>query len=167
MKMPEIDAYIAEFEKLVRKANYTLGSPEMNQHFIAGLPQFITEDVLKDPEPTTYPEILRKTLASVRTKQTIWALYKRGGQNQNQPNTYQPPQNNWRSQNFPHDGCKTRLSQWTLAIQEHPTVDEEEEEPSEGEEANTDNTTINPRIVSKIMLRPREIRQTPVSNVDK
>ena len=88
MKMPEIDAYVAEFEKLVRKANYTLGSPEMNQHFIAGLPQFITEDVLKDPEPTTYPEILRKTLASVRAKQTIWALYKRGGQNQNQPNTY-------------------------------------------------------------------------------
>ncbi len=58
MKMPEINAYVAEFEKLVRKANYTLGSPEMNQHFIAGLPQFITEDVLKDPEPTTYPEIL-------------------------------------------------------------------------------------------------------------
>ena len=99
--MPEINAYIAEFEKLVRKANYTLGSPEMNQHFIAGLPQFITEDVLKDPEPTTYPEILRKTLASVHAKQTIWALYKRGGQNQNQPNNYQTPQNNWHSQNFP------------------------------------------------------------------
>jgi len=101
MKMPEIDAYVAEFEKLVRKANYTLGSPEMNQHFIAGLPQFITEDVLKDPEPTTYPEILRKTLASVRAKQTIWALYKRGGQNQNPPNNYRNPQNNWCSQNFP------------------------------------------------------------------
>src|SRR6266478_8237314 len=94
MKMPEIDAYVAEFKKLVRKANYTLGSPKMNQHFIAGLPQFITEDVLKDPELTTYPEILRKTLASVRAKQTIWALYKRGGQNQNQPNNDRPPQNN-------------------------------------------------------------------------
>src|SRR6266446_2728801 len=80
MKMPEIDAYIAEFEKLVRKANYTLGSPEMNQHFIVGLPQFITEDVLKDPEPTTYPEILRNTLASICATQTIWALYKRGNQ---------------------------------------------------------------------------------------
>jgi len=45
MKMPEIDIYVAEFEKLVRKANYTLGSPEMNQHFIAGLPMTITEDV--------------------------------------------------------------------------------------------------------------------------
>src|SRR6266436_8318753 len=101
MKMPEIDAYVAEFEKLVRKANYMLGSPEMNQHFIAGLAQFIMEDVLKDPEPTTYPEILQKTLASVRAKQTIWALYKRGGQNQNPPNNYRAPQNNWHSQNFP------------------------------------------------------------------
>ncbi len=73
----------------------------MNQHFIAGLLQFITEDVLKDPEPTTYPEILWKTLASVRAKQTIWALYKRGGQTQNQPNNYRSPQNNWHSQNFP------------------------------------------------------------------
>ncbi len=97
MKMPEIDAYVAEFKKLVRKANYTLGSHKMNQHFIAGLPMAITEDVLKDPKPITYPEILCKTLASVRAKQTIWALYKRG--NQNQPNSYHPPQNNWRSQN--------------------------------------------------------------------
>ncbi len=99
MKMPEIDIYVAKFKKLVRKANYTLGSPEMNQHFIAGLPMFIAEDVLKDPEPTTYPEILRKALASVCAKQTIWALYKRG--NQNQTNNYRPPQNNWRPQNFP------------------------------------------------------------------
>src|SRR6266436_2780998 len=99
MKMPEIDIYVAEFKKLVRKANYTLGSPEMNQHFIAGLPMFIAEDVLKDPEPTTYPEILQKALASVHAKQTIWALYKRG--NQSQPNSYRPPQNNWHPQNFP------------------------------------------------------------------
>ncbi len=97
MKMPEIDTYVAEFEKLVRKANYTLGSSEMNQHFIAGLPMFIAEDILKDPEPTAYPEILWKALASVQAKQTIWALYKRV--NQNQTNNYRPPQNNWRPQN--------------------------------------------------------------------
>jgi len=93
MKMPEIDIYVAEFEKLVRKSGYMLGSKEMNQHFIARLPMVVTEDILKDPEPTTYPEILRKTLASVHAKQTIWALYKRG--NQNQTNNYHPPQNNW------------------------------------------------------------------------
>jgi len=98
MKMPEIDIYVAKFEKLVRKANYTLGSHKMNQHFIAGLPMAITEDILKDPEPTTYLEILRKTLASVHAKQTIWALYKRG--NQNQSNNYRAPQNNWHPQNY-------------------------------------------------------------------
>jgi len=58
MKMPKIDIYVAEFKKLVRKSGYTLGSREMNQHFIAGLPMAVTEGVLKDPEPTTYPEIL-------------------------------------------------------------------------------------------------------------
>ncbi len=30
----------------------------MNQHFIVGLPMAVTEDVLKDPEPTMYSEIL-------------------------------------------------------------------------------------------------------------
>ncbi len=96
MKMPEIDAYIAKFKKLVRKSGYMLGFKEMNQHFVTGLPMAVTEDVLKDPKPTTYPEILRKTLASVRAKQTIWALYKRG--NQNQTNSYRPPQNTWHPQ---------------------------------------------------------------------
>jgi len=96
MKTPEVDTYIAKFKKLVRKSGYTLASKEMNQHFVAGLPMAVTKDVLKDPEPTTYPEILRKTLASVCTKQTIWALYKRG--NQNQSNSYRPPQNAWHSQ---------------------------------------------------------------------
>jgi len=71
MKFPEVDAYVSDFEQLVRKALYTLGSPKMNQHFIAGLPMNITKDVLKDPKPTTYPEILQKTLASIRSKQTI------------------------------------------------------------------------------------------------
>ena len=99
MKMLEIDTYVAEFEKLVRKSGYMLGSREMNQHFVAGLPMAVTEDVLKDPEPTTYLEILHKTLASVCTKQTIWALYKRG--NQNQSNSYCPLQNAWCPQNTP------------------------------------------------------------------
>jgi len=99
MKMLGIDTYVAEFEKLVRKSGYMLGSREMNQHFVAGLPMAVTEDILKDPEPTTYPEILCKTLASVCTKQTIWALYKRG--NQNQSNSYCPLQNAWCPQNTP------------------------------------------------------------------
>ncbi len=99
MRFPEVDAYVANFEQLVRKANFTLGSCKMNQHFIAGLPMNVAEDILKDPEPTTYAEILQKTLASVCSKQTIQAHFKRG--NPGPTNTYHPPQNNWHpSQNF-------------------------------------------------------------------
>ena len=86
--MPEVDTYVAKFKQLVRKSGYTLGSWEMNQHFIAGLPMSVTEDILKDPKPTTYLEILQKTLASVCAKQTIWALYKKGSQGQT--NNYRP-----------------------------------------------------------------------------
>ncbi len=66
-----------------------------------------------------------------------------------------------------HDGCKTQPYQWTLAVQGHPTVDEEEEALSEEEEANMDNTTINLPIASRTMLQPRETLQTLASNVDK
>ncbi len=93
MKFPKVDTYVSDFEQLVRKALYTLGSPKMNQHFIAGLPMNVAEDVLKDPEPTTYLEILCKTLASIQSKQTIWALFKKG--NPGQTNNYCPPQPNW------------------------------------------------------------------------
>jgi len=46
-------------------------------------------------------------------------------------------------------------------------MDEEEEAPSEEEEANTDSTTINPLTASKIMLQLRETHQMPVSNAVK
>src|SRR6266436_10354592 len=39
MRFPYIDSYIANFEQLVRKALYWLGSHEMNQQFLSGLPQ--------------------------------------------------------------------------------------------------------------------------------
>ncbi len=38
MRFPDIDSYIADFEQTVRKALYCLGSHEMNQQFLAGLP---------------------------------------------------------------------------------------------------------------------------------
>ncbi len=38
MRFPDIDSYIADFEQTVRKALYRLGSHEMNQQFLSGLP---------------------------------------------------------------------------------------------------------------------------------
>ncbi len=128
MKFPEVDAYVSDFEQLVRKALYTLGSPKMNQHFIAGLPMNITKDVLKDPKPITYPEILQKTLASIRSKQTIWALFKKGNPGQN--NNYRQPQTNWRPQNLvqrrpiqfflPNNYCTQRQGGWNMLFNRQP-----------------------------------------------
>jgi len=38
MRFPDIDSYISNFEQTVRKALYRLGSHEMNQQFLSGLP---------------------------------------------------------------------------------------------------------------------------------
>ena len=68
MRFPDIDQYIADFEQLVRKALYRLGSHEMNQQFLAGLPRDVAEDVMRYPTPITYQEHTEKALASVRSK---------------------------------------------------------------------------------------------------
>ncbi len=68
MRFPDIDSYIADFEQTVRKALYRLGSHEMNQQFLAGLPRDVAEDVMRYPTPITDPEHTEKALASVRSK---------------------------------------------------------------------------------------------------
>jgi len=65
MRFPYIDSYIANFEQLIRKALYQLGSHKMNQQFLSGLPQDIAEDVMHYPTPITYQEYSQKALASV------------------------------------------------------------------------------------------------------
>ena len=49
MNNGEIDAYIAKFEELARKASYTVGNPETLQQFHMGLPQCVLEDVMCSP----------------------------------------------------------------------------------------------------------------------
>ncbi len=68
MRFPDIDSYIADFEQTVRKALYRLGSHEMNQQFLSGLPRDVAEDVMHYPTPITYQEHTEKALASVRSK---------------------------------------------------------------------------------------------------
>src|SRR6266446_1969372 len=65
MRFLDIDSYIADFEQTVRKALYHLGSHEMNQQFLAGLPRDVAEDVMRYPTPITYQEHTEKALASV------------------------------------------------------------------------------------------------------
>src|SRR6266403_2276409 len=62
-----------------------------------------------------------------------------------------------------HDGCKTRLYQWTLVVQEPPITDKEEEEALE-EGANT---TINPLTIFKTTPQTQGTHQMPAFNADK
>ncbi len=81
MRFPDIDSYIADFEQTVRKALYRLGSHEMNQQFLSGLPQDIAEDVMHYPTPITYQEYTQKALASIRSKVLLRNVF--GGGNRN------------------------------------------------------------------------------------
>src|SRR6266478_1914217 len=62
MRFPYIDSYISNFEQLVRKALYQLGSHEMNQQFLSGLPRDVAEDTMCYPTPITYQEYSQKAL---------------------------------------------------------------------------------------------------------
>ncbi len=96
MRFPDIDSYIADFEQTVRKALYRLGSHEMNQQFLSGLPQDIAEDVMRYPTPITYREYTQKALASIRSKVLLRNGF--GGGNRNfrafAPQQQQPQWNN-------------------------------------------------------------------------
>ena len=62
MRFPDIDSYIATFEQTIRKALYRLGSHEMNQQFLSGLPRDVAEDVMHYPTPIMYQEHTEKPL---------------------------------------------------------------------------------------------------------
>jgi len=79
MRFPNIDSYIADFEQTVRKALYHLGSHEMNQQFLSGLPHDVAEDVMHYTMPITYQEYTQKALASVKPKVLLCNVF--GGGN--------------------------------------------------------------------------------------
>ncbi len=80
MRFPDIDSYIADFEQTVRKALYRLGSHEMNQQFLSGLPRDVAEDIMRYPTPITYQEHTEKALTSVRSKVLLRNVF-RGNRN--------------------------------------------------------------------------------------
>jgi Retrotransposon gag protein len=75
MTWPNIDQYIADFEKLVREANYTIGNSETIQFFIAGLPRTVAEDVLKPPLVHHYSDIKDRAIQSLRSRQIIDQIF--------------------------------------------------------------------------------------------
>ncbi len=97
MRFPEIDSYIADFEQTVRKALYQLGSHEMNQQFLSGLPCDVAKDVMHYPTPITYQEYTKKALTSVRSKVLLRNVFSR-----NKNFGAFIPQQQWPQWNNPH-----------------------------------------------------------------
>ena len=65
MKWPKVDQYTMDFEKLIREANYRIGTPESIQMYLKGLPSSVMKDVLRAPTTTTYQQIIKRAADSI------------------------------------------------------------------------------------------------------
>ena len=74
MKWPKVDQYTMDFEKLMREANYQIGSPESIQMYLKGLPDDVAANVLGPPLVHTYQAIKTSAAQSVSTRRTLRAL---------------------------------------------------------------------------------------------
>jgi hypothetical protein len=74
-KFPFIDQYISDFETLVRKAGYTVGSRETMNYFLKGFKT--TPDVMEqivEKIPTDYQDLKDKAVAVVKAQQLLRAM---------------------------------------------------------------------------------------------
>jgi len=74
-KFPFIDQYISDFEMLVRKAGYTVGSRETMNYFLKGLktaPDIMEQVVEKIP--TDYQDLKDKAVTVVKARQLLRAM---------------------------------------------------------------------------------------------
>jgi hypothetical protein len=62
MRFPEVNQYIADFEELVRRAGYTIGSEETIRFFLNGLTPSILDAVVCPPFPTSYNKYKAKAV---------------------------------------------------------------------------------------------------------
>jgi hypothetical protein len=73
LKDNDIDAYIAEFEELVRQAGYMLGSPESIQLFEEGLSYPILANVMRAPTVSRYYAIKERAMHSAMAQRKLAA----------------------------------------------------------------------------------------------
>src|SRR6201990_158260 len=83
----DVDAYISEFERLSRLAQYNTGNPETTQLFLNGLSTPILQDVMRAPPVTTYEEIKERAIHSAHAQRTLQAMMEARGGSQ----VYRPP----------------------------------------------------------------------------
>ena len=90
MTWPEIDEYISKFESITHEASYNPADPNTMQQFLQGLPQSISQKVLKDTVVEMYEQMKKKVISVTASQCIIHALYK-------QPPRSTPPQSNFQT----------------------------------------------------------------------
>jgi hypothetical protein len=116
MRFPEIDQYIADFEELVRRAGYTIGSEETISFFLNGLTPSILDAIIAPPFPETYQQHKAKAIQHTKARQMVEAIRARRGIPNNRPqNSFQQfrsglQQRNWSQRpNNPQDNKRITL----------------------------------------------------------
>jgi hypothetical protein len=96
MRFPEVDQYIVDFEELVRRTGYTIGSEETINFFLNGLTPSILDAVVNPPFPDNYNKYKAKAIQLTKARQMVEAIRARRGIPNNRPqNTFNQPQNNF------------------------------------------------------------------------
>ena len=66
----DMDGYIAKFEELARQAGYTVGSPEMMQYFLLGIPEGeLLREVMKPPTTADYQALKQRAVEHATASQ--------------------------------------------------------------------------------------------------
>jgi Retrotransposon gag protein len=101
MRFPEIDQYIADFEELVCRAGYTIGSEETISFFLNGLTPSVLDAIIAPPFPENYNQYKAKAVQHTKARQMVEAIRARRGIPNNRPqNTFNQPRNNFTPRNW-------------------------------------------------------------------
>jgi Retrotransposon gag protein len=101
MRFPEVDQYITDFEELVRRVGYTIGSEETIGFFLNSLTPSILDAVVCPPFPTNYNEYKAKAVQHTKARQMVEAIRARRGIPNNCPqNSFNQPRNNFQPRNW-------------------------------------------------------------------
>jgi hypothetical protein len=101
MRFPEIDQYIADFEELVCRTGYTIGSKETISFFLNGLTPSILDTIIAPPFPENYNEYKAKAVQHTKARQMVEAIRARRGIPNNQPqNMFNQPRSNFQPCNW-------------------------------------------------------------------
>jgi hypothetical protein len=85
MSFPKVNQYIADFEELVQRAGYTIGSEETIRFFLNGLTLSVLDVVVCPPFPVNYNDYKTKAVQHTKAWQMVEAIRARRGIPNNRP----------------------------------------------------------------------------------